>query len=117
LARLLFRLRNVPEDEASEVRDLLTQHDIPFYETNAGNWGISMPAIWLHNDDHYTEARSILDTYQHERASRMREQYLADKSAGRAETMASLIRRDPLRTMGYLVLIAAVIYLSISIFY
>jgi hypothetical protein len=107
----------VPEDEASEVRDLLTQHEIPFYETNAGNWGISMPAIWLHNDEHYAEARSILDTYQQERASRMREQYLADKSAGRAETMASLIRRDPLRTMAYLVLIAAVIYLSISIFY
>ncbi|MDO8907915.1 MAG: DUF6164 family protein [Pseudohongiella sp.] len=117
MAILLFKLRNVPDDEASEVRDLLTEHDIPFYETTAGNWGISMPAIWLHNDEHYIRARSVLDAYQHERASRMREQYLADKSAGRAETLTSLIRKDPLRTLGYLVLIAAVIYLSISIFY
>lgn len=117
MATLLFKLRNVPDDEASEVRALLTEHEIPFYETTAGNWGISMPAIWLHNDEHYTKARSILDAYQHERSARMREQYLADKSAGRAETMSGLIRRDPVRTLGYLVLIAAIIYFSVVIFY
>lgn len=114
---LLFKLRNVPDDEASEVRDLLTEHNIPFYETTAGNWGISMPAIWLHNDEHYSQARSILDAYQQERTNRMREQYLADKAAGRVETMTSLIRRDPLKTLTYLALIAAVIYLSVVIFY
>lgn len=117
MATLLFKLRNVPEDEASEVRDLLAEHEIPFYETTAGNWGISMPAIWLHSDEHYSQARSLLDAYQHERASRMREQYLADQSAGRADTMASLIRRDPLRTLAYLALIAAIIYFSVVIFY
>jgi hypothetical protein len=117
LATLLFKLRNVPDDEASEVRDLLAQNEIPFYETSAGNWGISMPAIWLHNDEHLLQARSILDSYQEERTSRMREQYLAEKSAGRAETMADLIRREPRRVLAYLVLIAAVIYLSVSIFY
>ena len=47
MALLLFRLRNVPDDEADEVRHLLNENSIEFYETSAGNWGISMPAIWL----------------------------------------------------------------------
>lgn len=117
MAILLFKLRNVPDDEAAEVRELLTSHEIPFYETSAGNWGISMPAIWLHNNDHYDHARSILDAYQQQRVTRMREQYLADKSAGRADTMLSMVRRDPARTLAYLVLIAAIIYFSVVIFY
>ena len=45
MSKLLFRLRNVPDDEADEVRELLTQHSIEFYETGAGNWGISMPRV------------------------------------------------------------------------
>lgn len=117
MAILLFKLRQVPEDEASEVRELLTSHDIPFYETSAGNWGISMPAIWLHNDEHYAEARSIIDSYQQLRANRMREQYLADKAAGRADTLISLLRNDPLRTVASVAAIAAIIYFSIVIFY
>lgn len=117
MAILLFKLRNVPDDEAAEVRELLTEHGIPFYETTAGNWGVSLPAIWLHNDEYYSQARSVLDAYQHTRATRMREQYLADKSAGRADTMADLIRRDPVKTLGILVLVAAIIYLSVVIFY
>jgi len=82
LATLLFRLRNVPEDEADDVRDLLTRHSIAFYETSAGNWGVSLPAIWLHLDEDYPQARQLLDNYQRERSARMREQYLADKAAG-----------------------------------
>lgn len=117
MAILLFKLRNVPEDEASEVRELLAGHDIQFYETTAGNWGISMPGIWLRDDSDHEKARAVLNTYQQQRAIRMREQYLADKAAGQTDTMASLIRRDPLRTLGYLLLIAAIIYLSVSIFY
>jgi len=117
MAKLLFRLRNVPDDEAAEVRDLLTSHDIAFYETNAGNWGISMPGLWLHDEADYPRARAILDNYQQERAIRMREQYLADRAEGRADTMIDVLRREPAKVIGYLVLAAAVIYISISIFY
>ncbi|MEE3087569.1 MAG: DUF6164 family protein, partial [Pseudomonadota bacterium] len=42
MAKLLFRMRDVPDDEAEEVRELLTQNKITFFETFAGNWGISM---------------------------------------------------------------------------
>jgi hypothetical protein len=117
LATLLFRLRNVPEDEANDVRDLLIRHSIAFYETSAGNWGVSLPAIWLHHDEDYPQARQLLDHYQRERSARMREQYLADKAAGRADTMLRMLIRDPLKVLSYLSLIAIILYISISIFY
>ena len=50
MPELLFKLRNVPDDEAEEVRQLLNDHEINFYETRAGGWGISMPGIWLPDD-------------------------------------------------------------------
>lgn len=117
MATLLFRLRNVPDDEASDVRDLLTKHSIAFYETSAGNWGVSLPAIWLQHDDDYPRARQLLDEYQHERGIHMRQQYLQDKAAGRADTMLSMLAREPLKVLSYLTLIAIILYLSISIFY
>ncbi len=117
MATLLFRLRNVPEDEADDVRDLLTRHSIAFYETSAGNWGVSLPAIWLHHDEDYPQARQLLDNYQRERSARMREQYLADKAAGRADTMLGMLTRDPFKVLSYLALIAIILYISISIFY
>ncbi|MGK0318613.1 MAG: hypothetical protein ACI9JP_000792, partial [Granulosicoccus sp.] len=36
---LVFRLRNVPEDEADDVRMLMNENDFDWYETSAGNWG------------------------------------------------------------------------------
>ena len=35
MAVLFFNLRGVPQDEADDVRELLQQHDIGFYETDA----------------------------------------------------------------------------------
>ena len=117
MAILLFRLRNVPDDEANDVRDLLSQHNIEFYETSAGNWGVSLPALWLRHDHDYPHARQLLDQYQYERSVRMREQYLADKVAGRADTTLGMLSREPLKVISYMALVLVVLYLSISIFY
>lgn len=117
MAKLLFRLRNVPEDEAAEVRSLLETHDISFYETSAGNWGISMPGLWLHQASDYPQARTLLDDYQDQRRQRMRAQYEADRATGRADTMFTLLRREPARVISYLIIVAAVAAISILIFY
>ena len=51
MATLVFRLRNVPEDEAQAVRTVLDTNNIDWYETTAGNWGIAMPGLWINNPD------------------------------------------------------------------
>ena len=38
MSKLLFKLRNVPDDEALEVRELLELNDIDYFETTPGNW-------------------------------------------------------------------------------
>lgn len=117
MAKLLFRLRNVPDDEATEVRELLATHEIAFYETSAGNWGISMPGLWLRNDADYPQARALLDDYQQQRVQRMRARYEAERAAGTADTLYTVLRREPAKVIGYMVIIAAVAAISILVFY
>lgn len=117
MSRLLFRLRHVPDDEAEEVRQLLSEHNIEYYETSAGNWGISMPALWIHEDDRFEEARALLEVYQQERAQRIREEYSERVRQGEAESLFSSFTNNPLRFVFYSGLIAAILYLSISSFF
>ena len=63
MSKILFKLRDVPADEAQEVRELLERNDIEYYETLGGNWGISLPALWLKKEAQRHRARELLDTY------------------------------------------------------
>ncbi|MFO7288296.1 MAG: DUF6164 family protein, partial [Gammaproteobacteria bacterium] len=47
MAKLLLNLRGVPDDEADEIRALLEEHGIAFYETPPSRWGVSAGGIWL----------------------------------------------------------------------
>jgi hypothetical protein len=99
---LLFNLRGVPEDEADEVRDLLTEQNIDFYETSAGNWGMSMPALWLRNDADLEKARYLLNQYQQQRFLTSRENYLQRKKAGQQNTLLKAFIEKPVLYCAYL---------------
>ena len=113
---LLFKLRNVPDDEAEDVRGLLQENDIDFYETTAGNWGASMPGIWLHDNSRLGEARSLLEAYQKNRAITARAAYQAELAAGRRRTVFTLIRESPLKVALLLIALCFVLYISIMPF-
>lgn len=117
MARLLFRLRHVPEDEAEDVRQLLTDHDLAFYETSAGNWGISMPGLWLHNDGDFEKANALLQNYQTERQSRMRQAYHDAKAAGTAETQWQRFRSEPAKVLLCLSAALTLLYFSVTLFF
>ncbi len=108
----LFSLHNVPDDEAEEVRELLRGNAIDFYETPAGNWGISVPSIWLHDESQLEEAKALIGDYQKERLVRVREEYAQLGRAGRRRTIGDVIRENPLRFVAYLAAIAALLYFS-----
>ncbi|MDZ7841186.1 MAG: DUF6164 family protein [Gammaproteobacteria bacterium] len=111
MARLLLNLRNVPEDEAHDVRTLLDRNAIEYYETPPSRWGISMGGIWLREDDQYARARAVLDEYQGERASRAREDYKERKRRGQVETIADVLRRRPIELLAYAAVVAGIIAL------
>lgn len=108
----LLALRDVTDEEVEEIRSLLESNDIDYYETPPSGWGISAGAIWIKDGGPVDEARSLLEQYQHERSRRVREQFAKLKRDGRAETTLSRVRREPVRTLVYLAVIALVLYLS-----
>ncbi|MCW5617948.1 MAG: hypothetical protein KIS65_01855 [Nitrosomonas sp.] len=114
-SKILFRLNNVPDDEAEDVRMLLTDNDIDYYETSAGNWGVSMPAIWLKDADDYARARSLLDDYQKNRTVRMRSEYERLRQEGKNKTWTDAIREKPLLFLIYFLATALVVYLSVRL--
>ncbi len=114
---LLLKLNNVPADEAEEVRELLTAHGIDFYETDAGNWGISVAAIWVKGEGQAATAQELLDLYQHERTARVREEHAAIRRAGEHETLASRFMAHPLRFILYMLAIAAIVYFTVAPFH
>jgi hypothetical protein len=116
MAKQLLKLRNVPEDEIAEIHELLESHDVEFYETSAGNWGISMPALWLRNDEDYTRVRALLDEYSEQRYQRAREEYEYLKQTGKARTFMDIARENPFKVSLYLGIVGVLIYFSIAPF-
>lgn len=112
----LFALNGVPDDEVEDVRALLTAGEIDFYETPAGNWGISSPAIWLNDESQLEQARSLIDVYQRERLVRVRDEYAQLQRAGRQRTIIDVIKENPLRFIVYLAAIIAIVYFSTTPF-
>jgi len=113
---LLFRLNDVPEDEADDVRRLLNEHRFAFYETEAGRWGFSVAGIWLHDGEDVESARRLLADYQQRRATRVRAEYEALQATGEAETQLRRLLRRPLQILVYLAIIALVLYLTVMPF-
>ena len=116
MSRILFKLRGVPEDEIKEVLALLDDNRVDYYETDAGNWGISMPALWLQDEDDYPKARELLDNYQAERSSRARLEWNDQRAAGKHPTFWQTLTKRPLITLGLLLFCGIVAWFSIQPF-
>jgi hypothetical protein len=116
MSALLFRLRNVPDDEAEEVRKLLTDNEIEFYETSAGNWGISQPAIWIKDKEQLTKAKSMIEVYQQECLVRVRAEYDQQVEEGTERRLIDVIKENPIRFIIYIAAIALILTLSVKPF-
>ncbi|MDH5785474.1 MAG: DUF6164 family protein [Chromatiales bacterium] len=112
MPHLLFRLNGVPEDEEIEVRRLLDESGIDYYETSAGLFGISLAALWIRDDGEIERAHSLLQGYQQQRYQRAREDYQQRQREGETESQLQRALRQPIRTLIYLLIIAVVLYFS-----
>ena len=116
MAVLLMNLRGVPDDEADQVRALLRQRGIEFFETPPSRWLVSAGAIWISDDDDAPRARELLAEYQHRRRADARADYERRRREGSLEGLGSRLRREPLRLLLYLAGAAVVLYLSLMPF-
>ncbi|MFP6810154.1 MAG: DUF6164 family protein [Pseudohongiellaceae bacterium] len=116
MSKLLFKMRNVLDDEAQEVRELLEDNKIEYFETFAGNWGVSLPAIWLKNDDQHDMARDLLAKYQAERAVRIKEEYELGRQRGEMKTIWHTFLENPIKFIACMGLVGLVLYFSLKFF-
>lgn len=109
----LLNLRHVPEDEAREVREMLEENQIAFYETEPNRWGISAGAIWIADDGDALKARALMASYQARRKIRAQAEQEVARLEGTAETFWSQARRQPLRLA--MILLGIVILVALSL--
>ena len=89
----------MPDDEADDVRALLDDHDIVYYETSAGFWNISMGGIWVREDAAFAEAKRLMAEYQAQRGARVRGENEAARRDGTAGTFWTVLRDEPVRVL------------------
>ncbi|HKJ94342.1 MAG TPA: DUF6164 family protein [Gammaproteobacteria bacterium] len=116
MAVMLLNLRDVPDDEAEDIRALLEAHDIGFYETPPNHWGITMGAIWLREKSREPEARQLIADYQRDRQSAAAAEYERRRHEGTVETTLDRLRARPVQSLVYLGLVALILYFSVKPF-
>lgn len=97
MARLLFKLTQVPDDEAQEIRALLDEHQIQYYETDAGFFRVGLDAIWLADGTQEEQARELIREYQAERAVRQQQNYAQLVEAGQVPSVWQHFCAQPIR--------------------
>lgn len=95
VSKLLLYLRDVPDDEANDVRGFLATGGIRFYETPPSRWGTS-GGIWIDDAD-VAEAKRLMAEYQQKRQACARAERAEAERAGTAETFVDVLRSEPLR--------------------
>src|ERR1700712_5593672 len=111
MSTLLLNLRNVPDDEADDVRDRPDAHSIAGLETRPSRWGVSAGSIWIGADEQAERARRLMDEYQASRATRVHAELAAARRAGTAPTWWSTLRDEPLRVILTVVAVGIVLVL------
>ncbi|NLQ18864.1 hypothetical protein HGG82_14750 [Marinomonas sp. M1K-6] len=109
MATLVFRLKYVPDEEADDIRQLLTDHDIAFYETTAGRWQVSMVGLWVKDKEQATQALALIREDQMARAQTMRPITLGQWVLGYLQHA----RQNPAEA--FFTLVAVLLILGISI--
>jgi hypothetical protein len=99
MSKLLLNLRDVPDDEADDVRRFLDSAAIGYYETRPSFWGISGGGIWIRDERDAAEAKRLMAEYQRARQARVRAERAEAERSGTAATFADVLRTQPLRVL------------------
>ena len=113
MARLLFKLAQVPDDEAADIRALLHEHQIHYYETDAGFFRVGLDAIWLRDGSQEERARELIKVYQAERVIRQQQNYAQLVEAGQVPSVWQLFCAQPIRFIASTIAIVFVVVLTL----
>lgn len=110
---LLFKLTHVPDEEAQDIRNLLNENEIRFYETDAGFWRVGLDAIWVPDDSQVEQARELIRAYQTERTAQQKQNYAQLVEQGQAPGVWQKFRAQPVRFVVFVLAILFVLALTL----
>lgn len=113
MAALLFHLRDVPDEEAEAVRELLAEHELEVYETEAGRWRLAVPALWLVDESRLEEARGLIDAYQQELHERVHREHTEARARGESPGLWDQVRQHPMAVLVTLIALGLMLGLSL----
>jgi hypothetical protein len=111
MPKLLLNLRGVPDDESAEIRALLDEQRIAYYETEPSRWGVSAGGIWIRHQEDVAKAERLMVEYQIRRRAAARAEHDAARRAGTAQTLWASLRREPLRALALVLGVAFLVAL------
>lgn len=111
---LIFRLNGASQEEAAELRELLKQHDLAFYESSAGRWGVSVAGLWLRDESQKQRARALIEQYQDERKQRY-EKWWAEQPGFLVSLWRSFLSH-PIPFVLAVILVMVIVFISLSPF-
>jgi Family of unknown function (DUF6164) len=117
MATLLFKLTHVPFDEADEIRNLLSENQIQYYETDSGFFRVGLDAIWLQNSEELQRAKALIDEYQAQRSHRQREEYIQQVEQGNSLNLWQKFLTQPVRFVATIVAVLFILALSLMPFF
>lgn len=117
MSRLLLNLRHVPDDEADDVRNLLDEAGIEWYETPIGRWGIGLGGIWVRDRSEHPRARELLRDYGRKRFEQARTDRAERARRGELESIVHRLFRDPVGVVLRLAAVAFIVFLMLYPFF
>lgn len=116
MPKFIFNLKSVPYDEADDVKNLLAENNIEFFESPPGNWGVSVHALWLQDDAQRVQAKQLIKEYQLQRSEQLRLEIQQKRENGELETFLQRILSQPIQFIGMAAIIFLILYVSIMPF-
>ncbi|MEE9446776.1 MAG: DUF6164 family protein [Arenicellales bacterium] len=117
MAKKLYALRNVPDDEVEEMRILLREHDIDFHETTAGLLGIGTAALWVNKAEQLETAQQLIFNYQQQRYEQARSDYTDSKLKGEHIRFIDKFKQQPVKISLYVFGALLLLYITASPFW
>jgi hypothetical protein len=116
MAILLMKLRQVPEDELIEILRLLDEHEVDYYQTSAGAFGISLPGLWLRDETRADEVKALLDSYADRRLSDARQAQVLETAERGERTVFAMFRESPGKFSLRILVILFLLWISVRPF-
>lgn len=114
MPKILMNLRNVPEDEADAVLNMLNENQIEHYQVPPSAFMISAGSIWVQHDADYPKAKALFDQLQQERAEQAQADWQTQKDQGIQPGLFDALQQHPGRFIAYLAIAVLIVMFMLT---